>query len=121
VKIDYIPEELKRLRQEKWEWLRHSNNVPLVQKMRITRYPITEVDQKTEEVRRNTEAHSVESCGGCVGFYNPKEWVLRGRDRKGKEKSVHLTEEFVTHYNGVEEREAPQVYLTPISRRGARV
>ena len=120
MKIDYIPEELKRLRPEKWEWLRHGNNVPLVQKMRITRYPITEVDRKTEEVRRNTPAHSVESCGGCAGFYNPREWVVKGRV-KGKEKSVSLTEEIVTQYNGVEERGAPQVYLTPISRLGATV
>ena len=120
MKIDYIPEELKRLREEKWEWLRHSNNVPLVQKMRITRYPITEVDRKTEEVRRNTPAHSVESCGGCAGYYNPKEWVVKGRV-KGREKSVSLTEEFVTHYNGAEERGAPQVYLTPTSRQGAAV
>tara|TARA_Y100000310_G_scaffold297247_1_gene330092 strand:+ start:351 stop:716 length:366 start_codon:yes stop_codon:yes gene_type:complete len=121
MKTNYIPEELKRLRREKWESLRHGNSVPLVQKMRITRYPITEVDRKTEEVRRNTPAHSVESCGGCAGYYNPKEWVVKGRDRKGREKSVSLTEEFVTHYNGAEERGAPQVYLTPISRLGAAV
>ena len=121
MKTNYIPEDLQNLITEEFARMRNATNIPLVEKMRISRYPATEVDQKTEEVRRNTEAHSVESCGGCVGFYNPKEWVLRGRDRKGREKSIPLTEEFVTHYNGAEERGAPQVYLIPISRRGATV
>jgi len=120
MKTNYIPEELQNLITEEFARMRNATNIPLVQKMRITRYPITEVDRKTEEVRRNTPAHSVESCGGCAGYYNPKEWVVKGRV-KGREKSVSLTEEFVTHYNGAEERGAPQVYLTPTSRQGAAV
>ena len=121
MKTNYIPEELQRLMHEAFERKRNATNMPLFEKMRISRYPTTEVDQKTEEVRRNTEAHSVESCGGCVGFYNPREWVWRGRDRKGREKSVPLTEEFITHNSGVEKRGGHPIYLSPISRRGVTV
>ena len=77
MKTNYIPEELQRLMHEAFERKRNATNIPLVSKVRISREPITEVDRKTEEVRRNTEPHSVESCGGCVGFYNQTGKLVR--------------------------------------------